>query len=104
VILVEFHREGMDGPASEADVELTLVTPDEEHCRRQPAATAVGLHGRVAEVTVWPGRWRAPAASGSSYYGFRFAQCTNAGNVLPSIVGKGFSVKDTPGASSATST
>jgi hypothetical protein len=30
-------------------------------------------------------------------YGFRFAQWTNAGNVLPSIVGSGFSTRLTPG-------
>jgi threonine dehydratase len=34
VIAVEHHREGMDIPVSETEVELTLVTRDEEHCRR----------------------------------------------------------------------
>jgi threonine dehydratase len=34
VISVEHHREGMDIPVSETEVELTLVTRDEEHCRR----------------------------------------------------------------------
>jgi threonine dehydratase len=34
VISVEHHREGMDIPVSETEVELTLVTRDEEHCRQ----------------------------------------------------------------------
>ena len=34
VIAVEHHREGMDIPVTETEVELTLVTRDEEHCRR----------------------------------------------------------------------
>jgi threonine dehydratase len=34
VISVEHHREGMDIPVNETEVELTLVTRDEEHCRR----------------------------------------------------------------------
>jgi threonine dehydratase len=33
VISVEHHREGMDIPVTETEVELTLVTRDEEHCR-----------------------------------------------------------------------
>jgi threonine dehydratase len=33
VIAVEHHREGMDIPVNETEVELTLVTRDEEHCR-----------------------------------------------------------------------
>ena len=33
VISVEHHREGMDVPVSETEVELTLVTRDEEHCQ-----------------------------------------------------------------------
>jgi threonine dehydratase len=33
VISVEHHREGMDIPVSSTEVELTLVTRDEEHCR-----------------------------------------------------------------------
>src|SRR5437763_712465 len=36
VISVEHHREGMDIPVSETEVELTLVTRDEEHCPRVP--------------------------------------------------------------------
>jgi threonine dehydratase len=32
VISVEHHREGMDVPVTETEVELTLVTRDEEHC------------------------------------------------------------------------
>jgi threonine dehydratase len=34
VISVEHHREGMDIPVTETEVELTLVTRDEEHCCR----------------------------------------------------------------------
>jgi threonine dehydratase len=34
VIAVEHHREGMDIPVSETEVELTLVTRDEEHCQQ----------------------------------------------------------------------
>ena len=34
VISVEHHREGMDIPVNATEVELTLVTRDEEHCRR----------------------------------------------------------------------
>jgi len=34
VISVEHHREGMDIPVSATEVELTLVTRDEDHCRR----------------------------------------------------------------------
>jgi threonine dehydratase len=34
VISVEHHREGMDIPVSETEVELTLVTRDEAHCRQ----------------------------------------------------------------------
>ncbi len=40
VISVEHHREGMDIPVSETEVELTLVTRDEQHCRRLLAAMA----------------------------------------------------------------
>jgi threonine dehydratase len=34
LISVEHHREGMDVPVSGTEVELTLITRDEEHCRR----------------------------------------------------------------------
>jgi len=34
LIAVEHHREGMDVPVTETEVELTLVTRNEEHCRR----------------------------------------------------------------------
>jgi threonine dehydratase len=34
VVSVEHHREGMDMPVTETEVELTLVTRDEEHCRQ----------------------------------------------------------------------
>ena len=40
VISVEHHREGMDIPVSATEVELTLVTRDEEHCVRLLAAMA----------------------------------------------------------------
>jgi threonine dehydratase len=33
VIAVEHHREGMEIPVTDTEVELTLVTRDEEHCR-----------------------------------------------------------------------
>jgi threonine dehydratase len=32
VVSVEHHREGMDLPVAETEVELTLVTRDEAHC------------------------------------------------------------------------
>jgi threonine dehydratase len=34
LISVEHHREGIDVPVSGTEVELTLITRDEEHCRR----------------------------------------------------------------------
>ena len=40
VISVEHHREGMDIPVTETEVELTLVTRDEAHCRRLLGAMA----------------------------------------------------------------
>jgi threonine dehydratase len=40
VISVEHHREGMDIPVSATEVELTLVTRDEEHCLQLLAAMA----------------------------------------------------------------
>ena len=40
VIAVEHHREGMDIPVSETEVELALVTRDEEHCQQLLAAMA----------------------------------------------------------------
>ena len=40
VIAVEHHREGMDIPVNETEVELTLVTRDEEHCTRLLEAMA----------------------------------------------------------------
>jgi len=43
VISVEHHREGMDIPVTETEVELTLVTRDEEHCRR--LLDAMAEHG-----------------------------------------------------------
>jgi threonine dehydratase len=38
VIAVEHHREGMDVPVTETEVELTLVTRNEHHCRDLLAA------------------------------------------------------------------
>jgi threonine dehydratase len=38
LISVEHHREGMDLPVSATEVELTIVTRDEEHCRGLVAA------------------------------------------------------------------
>ena len=32
MISVEHHREGMDVPVYESEIELTLATRDEEHC------------------------------------------------------------------------
>jgi threonine dehydratase len=40
VISVEHHREGMDIAVTETEVELTLVTRDEEHCQELLAAMA----------------------------------------------------------------
>jgi threonine dehydratase len=40
VIFVEHHREGMDVPVTETEVELTLVTRDQEHCQRLLEAMA----------------------------------------------------------------
>jgi ACT domain-containing protein len=33
VVSVEHHREGMEVPVSESEVELTLAMRDQEHCR-----------------------------------------------------------------------
>ena len=38
LISVEHHREGIDLPVSATEVELTIVTRDEEHCRQLLAA------------------------------------------------------------------
>ena len=38
LISVEHHREGMDIPVTETEIELTLITRDEEHCRQLLAA------------------------------------------------------------------
>jgi threonine dehydratase len=40
VISVEHHREGMDVPVNATEIELTLVTRDEEHCLQLLAAMA----------------------------------------------------------------
>jgi threonine dehydratase len=47
VISVEHHREGMDIPVSETEVELTLVTRDEEHC--QQLLIAMAERGYIVE-------------------------------------------------------
>jgi threonine dehydratase len=47
VISVEHHREGMEIPVSETEVELTLVTRDEEHCRT--LLEAMGERGYVVK-------------------------------------------------------
>ena len=47
VISVEHHREGMDIPVNETEVELTLVTRDEEHCRA--LLEAMAERGHVVE-------------------------------------------------------
>ena len=47
LISVEHHREGMDIPVSETEVELTLVTRDEAHCQQLLAAMAA--RGYVVE-------------------------------------------------------
>ena len=47
VIAVEHHREGMDIPVTETEVELTLVTRDEEHC--QQLLAAMGEQGFAVE-------------------------------------------------------
>jgi threonine dehydratase len=47
VIAVEHHREGMDIPVTETEVELTLVTRDEEHCRQ--LLDAMAEHGYTVE-------------------------------------------------------
>jgi threonine dehydratase len=45
VVSVEHHREGMDVPVTETEVELTLVTRDEDHCRQILAAMAEHGYG-----------------------------------------------------------
>jgi threonine dehydratase len=47
LIAVEHHREGMDIPVTETEVELTLVTRDEDHCRT--LLEAMREHGYVVE-------------------------------------------------------
>jgi threonine dehydratase len=47
VISVEHHREGMEIPVSETEVELTLVTRNEEHCRQ--LLDAMAERGYVVE-------------------------------------------------------
>ena len=47
VISVEHHREGMDVPVSQTEVELTLVTRDGDHCEQLLAAMAE--HGYEVE-------------------------------------------------------
>ena len=40
LIAVEHHREGMEIPVSETEIELTMITRDEEHCGRLLGAMA----------------------------------------------------------------
>ena len=47
VVSVEHHREGMDLPIGETEVELTLVTRDDEHC--EALLVAMGEWGYVVE-------------------------------------------------------
>ena len=47
VIFVEHHREGMEIPVNETEVELTLVTRNEEHCRQ--LLEAMAEHGYIVE-------------------------------------------------------
>jgi threonine dehydratase len=47
VIAVEHHREGMEIPVTDTEVELTLVTRDEEHCQR--LLDAMGERGYVVQ-------------------------------------------------------
>jgi threonine dehydratase len=47
VISVEHHREGMEIPVNETEVELTLVTRNEEHCRQ--LLDAMAERGYVVE-------------------------------------------------------
>ena len=47
LISVEHHREGMDIPVSETEVELTMITRDEEHCAR--LLDAMAERGYVVE-------------------------------------------------------
>jgi threonine dehydratase len=47
LISVEHHREGMNIPVTNTEVELTLVTRDEEHCRR--LLDTMGERGYVVE-------------------------------------------------------
>jgi len=47
VVSVEHHREGMDLPIGETEVELTLVTRDDEHC--EALLAAMGEWGYTVE-------------------------------------------------------
>jgi threonine dehydratase len=47
LISVEHHREGMDVPVTETEVELTIITRDEDHCQR--LLTAMADAGYVIE-------------------------------------------------------
>ena len=69
VVSVEHHREGMDMPVTESEVELTLVMRDQEHCAALIAAMRQGVSRRAAsELT--PRRtlgrtWKGVAERGS---------------------------------------
>jgi threonine dehydratase len=47
VVSVEHHREGMDMPVTETEVEATLLTRDQEHCTE--ILEAMRSHGYVVE-------------------------------------------------------
>ena len=57
VVSVEHHREGLDIPIGETEVELTLLTRDTAHCDElRLARRAVGLSGRARPLTPLPAR------------------------------------------------
>ena len=61
VVSVEHHREGMDLPVAQTEIELTLLTRDQEHVAVLLDAMALGLRGRAHQVE--EGRFSARSAS-----------------------------------------
>ena len=47
VLSVEHHREGMDMPVTESEIELTLMMRDQDHCTALVAA--LEAHGYPVE-------------------------------------------------------
>ena len=47
VLSVEHHREGMDMPVADSEIELTLMTRDQDHCAELVAA--LEAHGYPVE-------------------------------------------------------